>query len=437
MKHLLYNFKFILKNSLKSIIKVLISSFGIFFLISFLVLYISFRESVKNYVETKLFGKLAINELKIYPRGSKRSRLFSQASIIKGTITPHQVRQIWTLKELKNIQSVIMLDYEVKVQGSLQGSMGGKPRRVHMPIYGIDRSLFKGRDNTWYGFVNKRPVPVIAPKFLYELLTNFLYASGMPTMPPEQFKGFRGKLKIYADAKNSKDDDDDDKKEFAYDAMLYSFTDVFTFAGLIVPKQFVLQFANKNRMVSGKYKKGYKHVMFFATVKDVKDLPVVTTQLKKFGLVVESQHDIAKKTNKVLQIIDDSSLVIIAILCILTIISIFNSYLTIVYNRKQLFSLKRVLGVSKFGIIIGFVIEAVLVGVIYGVTGYVAGGWLINYAAIHLVIWVPALKNVAIVKPGITILFFSIGFSVVISTLSALIPAIFASNVNLFKAVRK
>jgi ABC-type lipoprotein release transport system permease subunit len=46
----------------------------------------------------------------------------------------------------------------------------------------------------------------------------------------------------------------------------------------------------------------------------------------------------------------------------LTVIAIFNSYLTIVYNRSYTFPLQRVIGVSKARIILTFVFEGAVKG---------------------------------------------------------------------------
>ncbi len=80
---------------------------------------------------------------------------------------------------------------------------------------------------------------------------------------------------------------------------------------------------------------------------------------------MESQQEIAAKTNRALAVIDGSSLVIRAFL-FLTVIAIFNSYLTIVYNRSYTFSLQRVIGVSKARIILTFVFEAAVIGALFG-----------------------------------------------------------------------
>ncbi len=76
-----------LKGTVKGILKSLISSFGIMFLNAFAVLYFSFKDSVTNYIESNVLGKLAINQIKVFSSGSKNNKAFASASIIRGSIS--------------------------------------------------------------------------------------------------------------------------------------------------------------------------------------------------------------------------------------------------------------------------------------------------------------------------------------------------------------
>jgi len=427
MIHIARNIFFIIKDSGRNIIGALISSFGILFLIAFLVLYLSFRDSVKDYVETNLFGKLAINEIKIFPKKSATDGFFSTASAVSGSISPETVKRVREMNDLASTYSVIRFDYDTRLRGELMGQAA----RMHVPVFGMERTFFKGKDPYWKTFRTAEPLPVIAPRFVFELLNNFLAATDLPTMTPETFRGFPMTLFVFTEDPKGKD------IRNVTECAAHSFTDVLNLPGVIIPSDFIVEFCRKHQNDSGKYKKGYKYVMLVSSVRDVKRLPEVTRKLKSFGLAVESREDIAQKTNRVLEIIDDSSLVIIGILLILTVISIFNSYLTIVYTRAHKFSLKRVLGVSKIRIIFGFVFEAALIGVIYGALGFFIGTSLLDYFGKNVGRWIPALQHLYLARPGAGILVLALALSSAISSISALVPAVFASNINLFKAMKK
>lgn len=427
MLHIIKNIFTTMKDSAKNIARALLASFGILFIISFLVLYLSFRDSVKNYIETSLFGKLAINEIKIYPKKASSDNLFTTASSINANIDINTVKKIRRMKDFSRTFSIVRFNYDTRVKGELMG----QSMRILVPVFGVQKQLFEGSNPYWKSFSYKDPLPVIAPRFVYEVFNNMLVTLGLPVMTPESFRGFPMELHTYTRDTSGK------RIKNLTECEAHSFTDLLNLPGLIVPTDFIVEFSKKHQNDSGAFKKGYKYVMIIARVKDIKRLPDITKRLQTVGLDVESRDDIAQKTNQVLEIIDKSSIVIIGILLILTIISIFNAYLTIVYIRTQQFSLKRVLGVSKIRIVLSFVAEAALIGALYGLAGYFAGNWLISYLKINLGKWIPALSNIIIQGTDPSILVMAVGLSAAISAISAFIPAVFASNINLFKAMKK
>jgi ABC-type antimicrobial peptide transport system permease subunit len=122
---------------------------------------------------------------------------------------------------------------------------------------------------------------------------------------------------------------------------------------------------------------------------------------------------------------------------ILTVISIFNSYLIIVNNRSYSFSLKRVIGFSKLRIVLEFAGEAALIGLILGFAGYFFGFYCVDYISRNIGNVIPAMKGIAIIKPAKNLMLLSITFATAVSAMSALVPAVIASNINLFKSVGK
>ncbi len=433
MMNLIRNFRLGIKTSIKNILKSLISSFGILFLISFLVMYLSFRDSVKTYIDETIYGKLDINEIKILPKNYSRDNVFVTSTSKGAKITTEQVKAIKANPEFTEVFTLISLDYQCRVKGE----MFGKSKRMYIPLYGIEPAFFKGKIKNPNAFKNKVPVPVIAPKFTIEMFNNYLVLNGLPQLTIKDLQGFP----IEIDIKTTPPEitDPDEKINYKIAAEVFDFTDSVSLNAGIVPIDFIYKFAAAHSKDLGKWRRGYNYIMLFAKVKDVRKLPQLVEGLEKMGLQVESQEDISRKVGKIMSIMDGFSMVIIAVFLLLTVISIFNSYLTIVYNMNQMFSLRRILGVTKIRIIISFVVEAAIVGSIYGVIGFYTGANLFDYAAKNITQWVPTLKEIAFnTSPmGLSTMLLSIGLSSGISAFAALIPAIFASNINLFKAVRK
>jgi ABC-type antimicrobial peptide transport system permease subunit len=419
-----YNIFFGLRDNLKNILRSLVSSFGILFLITFFIIYISFRDSVTKYVSSNLFDNLASDEIKILPKGATSVEFVrsSGGSSIPGSL----IAKLKASPDFTQVYSVARIGLSVKVKAE----MFGKTKTMYVPVCGVERGFLKGKDKLWQSFTNHSPVPMIAPKFTLDMFNNYLALDGLPTISEKQLIGWP--LKMVVTSKK----DEGKKQELQYDAEIYSFADVISFPGAIVPMDFLGKISSDFRK---QYEKssGFEYIVVFAKVKNTKQLPEITASLSKLGLKVESQQDIAEKTGKAMRIIDGFSLVIIGIFFLLTAISIFNSYLTIVYIRSQKFSLKRVLGFSKFHILVTFIMEAAIVGALYGIAGYFIGNFLIYKFSVHIADWVPALKGIDIKTDRHGVLFLCVAISAAVSSIAALLPAVFASNINLFKAVRK
>jgi len=333
------------------------------------------------------------------------------------------------MPEVKKTYTLVQMEHISFIRGEL---MGQKPK-VYLPLGTIENDFFREHDPKWKNLRGGEPVPLVAPRFAIDMLNNFLVVKGFPAMPPEGIKGFPLELTIQSTPR-----DYEPKKEYTYNAEIHDITDDLPFSGIIAPSEFLYKFIRDHSADSTERRPGLKYMLMYVKVNDIKKLPETSEKLKKFGVTVESQQDVAAKTNKALSIIDGSSYVIIGMFLIITVISIFNSYLTIVYNRSLNFSLKRVLGVPKYQIILGFVTEAAIVGCLYGIIGYYAGNALLNSFAEYVGKWVPSLKGVIVNSGGEhKILLIAILGASAISSLSALIPAMFAANMNLFRAMRK
>ncbi len=418
----------VIADSAKNILKALLSGFGIFFLISFLVIYSTLRDSIKDYIEANLFGKLNINEMVIYPHSPGKNRLFAHSVNLNRSMPGDAVKRIRALPEIMDVYPVLKLDYEVRIRGEMMG----QARRIHMPVCGVDRAFFKGKDPQWHRFRNRVPVPIAAPKAFIDLLNNYFSVIDAPLMSEQTLRGLPLQIIVTTPAAGA-----DKNNELSIDAEVHSFTDLFAFMGAVVPSDFILDFARKHRMDTGKPRKGYTVVMVYAKVRDARMLPEVAGRIKGMGLTVESQNDIAKKTGEMLRIFDQFSLLIIGAFLVLTIISIFNSYMNIVYNMSQKFSLKRILGVSKAEIILTFMAESAIVGLVYGAVGFYTGQLALRYLSHNIAAWIPAFSGIALRGPDNELLCLALAFSVVISSVSALLPSLVAANINLFKAVRK
>lgn len=425
MNSILYKILFIIKDNLINILRSIISSFGILFLVIFFVLYLTVRDSVTLYISGSLLDNLASDEIKILP-GNVKTIEYVKKPGSRG-ISSATLSQIKRITELTEVNAISRIGLNLRFKAELLG----KSKTMFVPACGIDRQIIKGKAAGWKSFYNKKPVPIIIPRFTIDVMNNYLAMDGFPALAEKDLIGFPIELKFRTGKKGSAE-----RKEYPYEAQIHSFTDLLSFPGVILPNDFLIEVAKQYRRDSGRSAE-FEYIVAYAKVRNNDLLPSVVDKLKKMGLKVESQKDITEKAQKTLRIIDGVFYAIMGVFFIVSAISIFNSYLTIVYIRSQKFSLKRVLGFSKLRILITFVFEAAFIGSIYGAAGYFAGNHLISYAGELITKLVPVLGHISFQAQGTHVLFMCVGLSSGVCAASAVIPAVFASNMNLFKAVRK
>ncbi|MDY6967511.1 MAG: FtsX-like permease family protein [Spirochaetota bacterium] len=426
-RYILRNAYLLIREMITNIPRSLISGFGIIFLISFLVLSISLRESVKDYLENRIFGKLSINQIKITPVNKTKYISFNLLSGSKNEISRSKIKDISRIKEIENIEKVIRLNFPA----SLRGGMFGRYMRTDIFISGVDRTFFRGTKIRWKDFVDSEPLPIVIPNFAMDLYNNFAVASGLPQLGERALKRFSVELILGRSSFNRTR-----KNIFKYNAKLFGLSSKVTTAGVIVPSDFIRKFCIAHKDDPGLQRSPYSCIMIFASVKRIKELPAISKKIKDMGLMVESQMDIASKTDKATSFIDWILALVMITILILTIIAIFNSYLSIIYYRGHSISIQRILGASKLRIVLTVIFEAAIMGAIYGLLGYLLGSVLLDLLSENISQWIPILKGFDL-KLGIeNLLVLSVTVSMLVSSLSALIPAIFAANSNLFRAIK-
>ena len=304
--------------------------------------------------------------------------------------------------------------------------------KTDMLISGVDKSFFKDTNLKWKDFKKKEYVPVVIPLFLMDIYNNFAASNGMPALGPKALNALSLELTIGKSSfvRSS-------RKEFKYNAKVFGFTEAITTAGIIIPSDFIKNFCKADRSDLDLTDECYSTIMLIGNVKDISSIPVITKQITGMNLSAESHADIAQKTKKALFILNMTLSIILGIILILTVIAVFNSYLAVVYNRSYNFSIQRMLGASRLRIILIFVLEAGIIGALYGLAGYFTGFYFLAFLTDNISSWMPLAQGLNFNLKGHEYLPTVIAFSILLSCLSALIPAIFASGLNLFKAVKR
>ena len=425
MNSILYKIFFTVKDNLVNILRSFISSFGILFLICFFVIYMAIRDSVTTYIGGSLLDNLASDEIRILPKNAKGVEFVKRPG--SPSITGAQLGRIAGMKEFKEINPISRGGFNIRIKGEFMG----KKKTLFIPACGIDRNLLKGKVAGWREFYYRKPVPLIVPRLTIDIMNNYLSMDGFPPLAEKDFIGFPVELKFVAGKK-----DTPGYRQYYYNAEIFQFIDIAGFPGVVLPTDFLKFVTAEYRRDTGR-SLPMDYAVIYAKVKDPDSLPLLDNQLKKLGLKVESQKEIVEKTRETMNLINGVFFAIMGVFFIVSVVSIFNSYLTIVYIRSQKFSLKRVLGFSKLQILVSFILEAALIGAVYGVAGYFGGSYILSYAGDLTAKWIPVLSSIKLHAGGAEILLLCVVLSSSVCAISASIPALFASNINLFKAVRR
>lgn len=414
----------ILREIMNNIPRTLVSSFGIIFLITFMVLSISLKNSISDFMETRIFGKLKINQIRITPINTTTFVKFSSDT---NEIERDKVRRVRGIAEIENIHEVLRLNYP----SYIKAGMLGRYLRSDMLISGVDKSFFKDTMKNWRNFKTGDYVPVVIPEFAINLYNNFAATNGLPEIGEKAIEMLTMDIYIGRSSffKTS-------KEILKYEAKIFGFTSAVTTAGIIVPDDFIKKFCREN-MEAKERDKCYSCIAMLADVKERNKIPAVTEKIKKMNLNVESQADIADKTERAVKLIDVILGLLLGTILILTVIAIFNSYLAITYNRSDKISIQRMLGASKMRIVLIYIVEAAIVGAFYGGVGYFLGYYLVNTLSGYIDKWVPILAGLDLRLDDHSLFYAALSLSALVSSLSALIPGLFAANLNLFKASKK
>lgn len=182
---------------------------------------------------------------------------------------------------------------------------------------------------------------------------------------------------------------------------------------------------------------GYDEVTVVAN--EVGDVEKVTKQLKKLDYMYTSNLDTAKSMEKILNGINSAFAVLGVIVLIVSAIGIVNTMTMAVMERTKNIGIMKSVGADSSAIRTIFLVQSSLIGVIGGVVGIMLGKGVNSLAEL--------LINSKLSSEGMSIVI-SVGlpwyiilaifiFSIVISLLSGIYPAIKASKLDPIEALRR
>ncbi len=423
MKYLYYifrNLRLEVRDLLGRIPRVLLASFGVFFLIAFLAFFMALRDSVSSYMENRIFGRLDINEVRVMPRPLPEGRGPDFSSTRANEIPESKIRAIRKLDGVGSIYRVIRLN----APAMLYAGAFGTHLRTDILVSGVEPDFFRGTDINWKRFVPGERLPVVIPYFALDLYNNFAAASGLPELGKKALTGFMMDLSI------GKSSFIPGGKESRFPAKVAGFSDRVSSAGIVVPSDFIRRYCRDNPGNT------WSTILLHITSRSPAKVPSLVDGIRRLDLQVQSRRDIAEKTNRALALVDGVFFIVMIIILALTVTAIANSYMAVVYNRSQEIVLRRIVGQSKLRVVLSFIVEAAAVGAIFGAGGFFIGQMGIAHLSRMLPKWVPLLAGLEISPPPMKFLAPAAFLSAAVAAASAFVPAVIASNLNLFKSTK-
>lgn len=173
-------------------------------------------------------------------------------------------------------------------------------------------------------------------------------------------------------------------------------------------------------------------------VKDSKFLVAVQDEIIAKGFVVTALSKTVDQANKIFQGIQAVLAVFGGIALTVSAIGMFNTMTVTLLERTAEIGVMRTIGASSFDIVILFVAEAVIVGLLGGVVGILIGGGIgvIANGAVSLAAGKFGGESVSIFKYPLPFLVFILSFSGIVGFITGLFPARRAAKINPLDAIR-
>lgn len=173
-------------------------------------------------------------------------------------------------------------------------------------------------------------------------------------------------------------------------------------------------------------------------VKDSKFLVLVQDEIIAKGFTVTALSKTVEQANKIFQGIQAILAVFGSIALTVSAIGMFNTMTVTLLERTAEIGVMRTIGASSFDIVLLFVAEAVIVGLLGGIVGILIGvgiGFTAN-TAVSLAAGKFGGVSVSIFKYPLPFLLFILSFSGIVGFITGLFPARRAAKINPLDAIR-
>jgi len=221
-----------------------------------------------------------------------------------------------------------------------------------------------------------------------------------------------------------------------------SFSNSLLRGGLILPFSFANSIPHVNINSTRDFLKGNKannsFSSLYAKAKDVYSLEIAKKQIKKLGLEVFSMGDQFAQIKRSFLIMDALLGAIGLIALFVASLGIVNTMVMSILERTREIGIMKAIGASNLEIKLIFFVEASVIGFMGGVFGLILGWFVTRLSNFFMNIYLRPLgeATVNLFYFPVWLLLGSLLFSIALSLLAGLYPAIRASRIDPVKALR-
>lgn len=417
-----------LKLALKNLIhrkgRTLITTAGIVIGIASMVILVGISNGLKEAAYNSVTAGGSLTIIDVLPN-IQGNRLFQLVAPGKGgKLDENTIDELSKIKEI----STISPEYTIKKAISIEGQIFGQTLRTDSIVLGIDEKFVHEElpENVQWQTENGVIPFLISSRLLDMYNFTFAQSNNLPTLKESDFlnkevKILVGESTLLPGIKNGLT---------ILRGKIIGFSPKVDLIGITVPLNSLDLFGEKEQQGINKI-----HV----EVKQFEILEDVAEKIENLGYTTDYIQKRIQGLQTTFSFIFLGLSSISMIILIVSGLSILNTFLSSVRERKHDIGIMRSLGATQKHILLLFLQEASLIGFFGGLFGTIIGyssSFLVDFA-IHslLPVRINFLEE-SLIKISPELMVFSIFFAILLSTVSALIPAYQASRLDPVKALK-
>lgn len=423
--------KLALKNLLNQKMRTLITTLGITIGICSLTLMLALSAALKQTIFQNLNSRSPLTQITIQT-GNNNNNFFKIISAKKqgSQLTPAILDQ---LRKLPNITAVYP-EINYNNISSLQIDIFGQTFQTDSMIFGMpyeyikDDLIDENAKTIWQNADSNQnvqePYPAIIPRKIIDLYN--LTVAPSNSLPKFSEKNLLGtELTLIPDQSTFFGQNNSSAKRIK--VKIVGFSDRVSLIGATLPLEII---KNLNLQRDPNYQENYLRV--FAEVDQPENVDKVLDQIKILGFDGTTAIKELQTIQSNLQIVTIGLSLISLIILLVAGLTIANTFLASVNERKKEIGIFRALGATRTQIQKMFLAEAAMIGLIGGISGIlialIGSAYLNQYALSTLPDFTSKPASLFIFDP--LTLFLTLLFSIILSTIFALLPATKAAHLK-------